>query len=338
MKAAIAAIEYYLPEKVLSNGDLASQFPDWSIEKIEQKTGIADRHIAAEDECASDMAFAAAKKLFASGAARPEEIEYLLLCTQSPDYFLPTTACILQERLGIPTSAGAMDFNLGCSGYIFGLSLAKGLVETGQVRNVLLIMAETYSKHIHPADKSVRTIFGDAAAATLVRAVDTEEDQIGPFVFGTDGRGWKNLVVPTGGLRKPRTGRPAEVVADDQGNVRSEDHLYMNGPEIFAFTLSSVPDSVSALLSKASMTLDDIDVFVFHQANQFMLEHLRKKMKIPAEKFLVWMRGCGNTVSSTIPIALHEAQAAGTLKMGTKLMLVGFGVGYSWGATLVKWQ
>jgi 3-oxoacyl-[acyl-carrier-protein] synthase-3 len=337
MKAAIRAIEYYLPEKAVTTEQLSAEFPEWSVQKIDEKTGIQARHIAGEDECSSDLAVAAAQKLFASGVCAPRDIDYVLLCTQSPDYFLPTTACLIQDRLGIPTSAGALDFNLGCSGFVYGLGLAQGLIESGQATNVLLLTAETYSKFIHPRDRSVRTIFGDAAAATLVSAVEADGPLIGPFVFGTDGRGANNLIVPTGGLRRARTAETAREITDDSGSVRTQDHLFMDGAEIFNFTLKAVPQSVCQLLERSRKTLEEIDLFVFHQANRYMLEHLRRKIKVPQDKFCVAMSHCGNTVSSTIPIALKHAQLEGRLKPGDLTMLVGFGVGYSWAAGLARW-
>ena len=209
MQAALSAIEYYLPEKTLSTADLSAEFPEWSVEKIDEKTGIRERHIAAPDECASDLAVAAARKLFASSACQPDAVDYLLFCTQSPDYFLPTTACLIQDRLGLPKTAGALDFNLGCSGFIYGLGLAQGLIASGQASNVLLLTAETYSKFLNPRDRSVRTIFGDAAAATLLTAEDSPNALIGPFVYGTDGSGGPNLIVPTGGTRRPRSAQTA---------------------------------------------------------------------------------------------------------------------------------
>lgn len=338
MQAAIRAIEYHLPESVLSTDELSRQFPEWSVAKIDDKTGVRERHIAAVDECSSDLGFRAAEKLFASGACASQDVDYLLFCTQSPDYFLPTTACILQNRLGIPTSAGALDFNLGCSGYVYGLGLAQGLIRSDQAGRVLLITAETYSKFIHARDKSVRTIFGDAAAATLIEAVpDSLSDGFGPFVYGTDGAGAENLIVPTGGMRKARSEASATELSDDSGNVRTGDNLFMNGAEIFNFTLSAVPASIDKLLEKSGLAIGDIDIFVFHQANKYMLEHLRKRMKLDAAKFVVSMAHCGNTVSSTIPIALKHAEREGTLKAGHRVMLVGFGVGYSWGAMLLRW-
>jgi 3-oxoacyl-[acyl-carrier-protein] synthase-3 len=338
MHASIAAIEYYLPKATVTTVDLSSEFPDWSVAKIDEKTGIRDRHIAAEGECSSDMAVAAARKLFEAGACQPGEIDFVLLCTQSPDFFLPTTACLIQDRLGIPTSTGALDFNLGCSGFIYGLGLAEGLIATGQASKVLLLTAETYSKFLNRRDRSVRTIFGDAAAATLLVAEEGEAPSIGPFVYGTDGSGGANLIVPTGGMRRPRTAESGVVVEDDTGSARSQDDLYMDGAEIFTFTIGAVPKAVDALLKKSGLTLAEIDRFVFHQANRYMLEHLRKRIKIPAEKFQLSMDHCGNTVSSTIPIGLKHAVLDGRLSKGDRAMLVGFGVGYSWGATLVRWS
>jgi 3-oxoacyl-[acyl-carrier-protein] synthase-3 len=338
MRAAIRAIAYYLPETTVPTEQLSAEFPEWSVEKIDQKTGIRCRHIAGPEECSSDLAVAAARKLFARGVCPPEQVDYLLLCTQSPDYFLPTTACLVQDRLGIPTRAGALDFNLGCSGWVYGLGLAQGLIETGQAHNVLLLTAETYSKFIHPRDKSCRTIFGDAAAATLLVGVDEPAPQLGPFVYGTDGRGAGNLIVPTGGLRHPRTPESGRPVEDASGNVRSRDNLFMDGAEIFNFTLRVVPPAVDALLAQAGKRREDIHWYVFHQANRYMLDHLRKRLKIPAEKFLVKMEHCGNTVSSTIPIVLKHAEEEGKLRPDDLVVVVGFGVGYSWAAGLVRWR
>ena len=336
MNAVIAAIDFHLPERVLTSAGLAAEFPGWSVEKIQSKTGIEERHIAGPDEFASDLAVAAAEKLFSGGTGR-ESVDALLYCTQSPDYFLPSTACVLQHRLGLRTEIAALDFNLGCSGFVYGLGLARGLIQSGQAKRVLLVTADTYSKFIHPGDRSVRTLFGDAAAATVVDAMDGPGGLSGPFVYGTDGSGAENLIVPAGGLRRPRV-ENAEVLTDEAGNQRTLNHLFMNGPEIFNFTLRVVPATVASLLEKAGLLQDDVDLFVFHQANQYMLEHLRKRLGVPAEKFVVSMRNCGNTVSSTIPIALKLAVESGQLRGGMRVMLLGFGVGYSWGGTIMEWR
>lgn len=340
MRAVVQSIAYHLPERVLDNSLLEAQFPEWSVEKIRGKTGIDRRHIAAEGETSADLAEHAARRLFERDGVDPASIDFLLFCTQSPDYFLPTTACVLQDRLGLRTDSGALDFNLGCSGYVYGLGLAKGLIETGQARTVLLLTGETYSKVIHARDKSVRTLFGDAGAATLVAGEEASDGPptIGPFVYGTDGRGAGNLIVKTGAFRVPRSPEGATEESDEFGNTRSADHLYMNGGEIFTFTLRAVPQAVDALLDAAKIGIHQVDLVVLHQANAYMLEHLRKKIRVPKERFIVELDEVGNTVSNTIPIALERARQKNLLKPGARVMLVGFGVGYSWGATMLTWR
>jgi len=335
--AAIRGVEYALPPGVLDNEQLAAEFKDWTAEKIFAKTGIRERHIAGPEQCASDLGFEAATKLLDTGLCDRGSIDFLLYCSQTPDYFLPTTACVLQHRLQLSPACGALDYNLGCSGYVYGLGLAKGLIESGQANHVLLVTADTYSKTIHPQDKSVRTIFGDAGTATLVSAVEAPAPALGPFVYGTDGAGAKNLIIPTGGFRTAPVAA-APLLADGSGNARTVNNLYMNGSEIFAFTLRVVPEMVQQVLGKAGLTLADIDLCVFHQANKFMLDHLQKKLGVPGERFFVDMADVGNTVSSTIPIALQRARAAGRIRPGSRLLLAGFGVGYSWGAALVQWD
>jgi 3-oxoacyl-[acyl-carrier-protein] synthase-3 len=334
VKAAILGINSYLPGDPVTNADLASKFPEWSVERIAQKTGIEQRHIASSDECSSDLAREAARNLFASGVCTPGEIDYLLFCTQSPDYFLPTTACLLQQELGIPKGAGALDFNLGCSGYVYGLGLAHGLIKSGQASRVLLLTAETYSKFLRPQDRSCVTIFGDGAAATLIGAVPGDPEAERPvYIYGTDGSGSDHLIVKNGGMRQ----RCSTSAAGESVSAACSDFLWMNGPEIFTFTLRVVPACIQELLKKAGKRMEDIDLFVFHQANRYMLDHLRAKLRIPEEKFYVSLASCGNTVSSTIPLALQNASDEGRLKAGQQVMLVGFGVGFSWGATLLSW-
>lgn len=264
-RAAIADIAGHLPEQVLTNDVLAQLYPDWPAEKILAKTGIRERRIAAPRETAADLAYEAARKLFAQGAVGADQVDFVILCTQAPDYVLPTSACMLQHRLGIPTHAGALDVNLGCSGYVYGLSLAKGLVETGAARCVLLLTADTYSKYLHPLDKSVRTLFGDGASATAVIAEHGELERIGPFVFGTDGRGAPNLIVKAGLFREPKSADSAREHEDASGNVRTDEHLYMNGAEVMAFSLAEVPRAADRLLALAGEPRENIDCFVLHQ-------------------------------------------------------------------------
>ena len=332
--AAVRAISYYLPEKVVDNSALVEEFGTWTEDKIFQKTGIRERHVV-DGELVSDLSVMAAERLFAEHGISREGVDFLLLCTESPDYYLPATACIVQDRLGLAKSMGALDFNLGCSGFVYGLALSKGLIAGGMASRVLLITADTLSRTVHPGDKSTRTIFGDAAAATLVEASDTA--RIGDFVFGTDGSGKDKLIIPAGAWAMPRTAETAIPRTNRWGNTRSAENLYMNGPEVLNFTIGAVPGAVRKILEVHSMKMEDVDLFVFHQATRLILEHLRQEIGIPEEKFYTNMENKGNTVSATIPMALRDAWDEGRLRPGDHVMVVGFGVGYSWGATLLRW-
>ncbi|MBU0683471.1 MAG: ketoacyl-ACP synthase III, partial [Candidatus Omnitrophica bacterium] len=292
MDVKISAVEYFLPKKVLSNTDLERQFYGWDADKVEKKIGIKSRHIVDENETAMDLAYEAAIKVFKN--FNKEKIDFLIFCTQSPDYYLPSCACILQDRLHLKTTVGAFDINQGCSGYIYGLAVAKGLIQSKIARHILFITAETYTKHIYHKDKSNRTIFGDAASATIIEK--SENRGIFEFVFGTDGSGAKNLIVPNGGLRN-RYNLEEKEVEDYNGNIRTDNNLYMNGPEIFKFTIDAVPKIFSEILRVNGLDLDTVDYIIFHQANKYMIEYLRDKIKIPRKKFYLDLVHVGNTVS-----------------------------------------
>lgn len=330
--AFIKAISYYLPDRVVTNEELVKEFPEWSVDKVASKVGVHARHVATQNETAGDMAEKAARRLFSEQGISPLSVDFVLLCTQSPDYFLPSTSCILQHRLGIPTSAGAFDYNLGCSGCVYGMAVAKGLIAGGIAKNVLLLTAETYQKYLHPSDKSNRSIFGDGAAACLISTDGFAE--IGEFVLGTDGSGADMLMLKTGGARcKRETGL---VVEDEDGHKRFDDYLYMNGSAIFNFTLEAVPSMVRGILSKNGMSSTDVDYYVFHQANKFMLNTIRKVCALPKEKFYINLEETGNTVSSTVLIGLKQCLDNGSIAKGMNVMVSGFGVGLSWGGTMLR--
>lgn len=329
--AYIKGISYYLPEKVVTNEELIKEFPEWSVDKVAKKVGVYSRHVAGENETAGDMAEKAALRLFDEYKISPNEIDFVLLCTQSPDYFLPSTACILQNRLGIPTSAGALDYNLGCSGCVYGLAMAKGLIAGGIAKNILLLTAETYNKYLHPSDKSNRSIFGDGAAACLISTEGFAK--IGEFSLGTDGSGAENLILETGAARKKEV--TGKNTVDEDGHQKYDDYLYMNGSAIFNFTLDAVPVMLKKILEKNHLEKEQIDYFVFHQANKFMLNTIRKVCVLPKEKFYVNLEETGNTVSSTVLIGLKQCLDSGTINKNMKVMVCGFGVGLSWGGTVL---
>lgn len=330
--AFIKAISYYLPERVVTNEELLKEFPEWSVDKVAAKVGVNSRHLAAPKETAGDMAEKAARKLFTEYHIDPQSIDFVMLCTQSPDYFLPSTACVLQDKLGIPTSAGAFDYNLGCSGCVYGMAIAKGLIAAGVAQNILLLTAETYNKYLHPSDKSNRSIFGDGAAACLISTEGFAE--IGDFSLGTDGSGYRHLIVGTGASRqKAATGIES---TDDDGHVRRDDYLYMDGSAIFNFTLDAVPAMMKDILAKNAIRQEDVDYYVFHQANKFMLNTIRKVCVLPKDKFYVNLEETGNTVSSTVLIGLKECLDKGVIQKDMKVMISGFGVGLSWGGTILR--
>jgi 3-oxoacyl-[acyl-carrier-protein] synthase-3 len=329
MGALIKAIEYVYPEQKISNEDLSRQFPDYDFSKFEDKVGISNRYWVRENETAFDLAKQACEKLFQK--IDKAEVDYILYCTQSPEYFLPTTACILQNHLGLGKNIGALDFNLGCSGFAYGVSLAKGLIDSGQAKNVLLVTAETYSKYLHPKDRSNRAIFGDAAAATMISHSD--EEQIGAFLFGTDGSGYDKLIVKNGCSRFPLDHEAAEI-SYGTDNVYTNNHLYMNGPEVFDFTNNVIPNFTKEILAKNNLTNETVNQFVFHQANAFMLNFMRKRLKIDSEKFYIDMEDGGNTVSCTIPIALKKYSQ--NIEGIENIVIVGFGVGLSWSGGLIR--
>jgi 3-oxoacyl-[acyl-carrier-protein] synthase III len=337
MDAYLNFIDYFLPADKLTNEMINSDHPEWSADKISQKTGIYSRSIAGENEFASDLAISAAKNLFDKVSIKPGEFDFLLYCTQSPDYFLPTTACILQDKLGLPNSAGALDYNLGCSGYIYGLSLAKGILKSEQSKRLALITSETYSKYIHPRDKGNKTIFGDAASISVLSDSPGGDisAKIRDFSFYTDGKGFDKLIVKNGGIRNRIA--PGLDEFDQEGMfLRNDSNLYMDGKAIFDFTSFIVPPLIEKVLEKNNLSRNDIDLYVFHQANAFMMQTVRKRCQIPEDKFFIHLKDCGNTVSNTIPIALKEASRQNRINSGMKVLLAGFGVGLSAAACVIE--
>ena len=319
MNVKIADIELYLPEKVITNEYLHNKC-GIDIDFLENKIGIKERRIAAEDETCSDMAIKAAQNLFAKGNYQPNEIDVLIVCTQNPDYKLPTTACIIQHSLGLKTSCMSFDINLGCSGYIYSLVVAQSLLNNGIFKKALVIMVDQYSKLIDYTDKNTAALFGDAATVTVVEASEKDFGII-DFTVGTDGSGAQNLIAYNSGVK----------TQSDKNKF-----LYMNGREIFKFSLLAVPVSINTVLEKNNLTKNEIKYFIFHQANKYMLGEIKKKLDLTDEQVVIAMENYGNTVSSTIPIALKGIINSSKVKKGDFLILCGFGVGLSWGTILYK--
>lgn len=323
MKVAIKSITYSLGSISENNDCLKKDNPDWDIDAIVAKTGVEKRYLSKDGETAVDLAIKAGNKLL----EKLEDISLIdgvVFVTQSPDYFLPSSCCIIQEKLGLRTDTYAVDLNQGCSGYIYGLAHAGSLIESGLLNNVLLLTADTYSRYISKTDRSSRPLFSDGASASLITWSD--DDSVSDFIFGTDGSGANNLIVESGAMR--------DICSPNHQDMPPE--LKMNGANIFMFTLEQVPKGISAILAKSGLGLDQIDLIVPHQASKLVLDNLVRKLGIKEEKLYRNYEDKGNTVSSTIPIAMSQARDEGRIKEGSLVLAIAFGVGYSWAGCLIK--
>lgn len=338
MKTYLSGISYFLPERRVTNADLVARNPAWNAEEIFKRTGIRERRVAEAEQTASDLAVLAAERLFAMSSCAPDRIDGLLFCSQSPDYLSPATACLLQERLKIPTTLAAFDYNLGCSGFPMGLWLARALILSQSASNILLIVADTLTKYCHPLDLVSSAVFSDGAAAVWIsNDPNGALAEIGPTIHGTDGRGVSNLFIPAGGARHRCTSTTAVPQEDGTGNLRSLNNIYMNGPEILNFAISAVPEGIRRLLTLTNSTIADTDIFLMHQANAFLLDVIRRKLQLPPEKMPIDMADIGNTAGASLPILLSRLRERGLLKPHMKAILAGFGVGYAWGMTQLTW-
>lgn len=332
MNAFIKSITYYLPEKILTNRDLQAEFPHWDVDKIEKKSGVVERHIAGADETALDLSIKACEQLFAE--YDKDQIDGIIYCTQSPDYIMPSNAFLLQRHFALKGSALAFDFNHACTGYIYALMMANAFIRSGMAQKLLLVNADTYSKYINPKDRSTRVLFGDGAAATIVEATDLQEGVI-DVELATYGEGYDKFMIPAGGARMPHSPETAVEETDAAGNTRSRNDIRMDGFAVWSFINSKVPDQIRTILQRNRLEMDEIDLFVFHQASLMTLESLVKVLQLNKEKVFINISHVGNTVSASIPIALKDAMAAGRVRKGQKIILSGFGVGLSYGTVLM---
>jgi 3-oxoacyl-[acyl-carrier-protein] synthase-3 len=337
MKSYIRAVCGFYPEKLISNEALMNLHPDWDLNELSKATGILNRHKLEEGLTSSDMAFTAAQSLFANEKMDPAEIDFLIYSSAQADYIIPPTANVLQHRLGLKSHTGCLDISSACTGYLFGLLTAKGIIESGQAKNVLLLTSDTVSRYCHPQSKSTVALFGDGAAATLLSATSVDDSRgIGHFVFGSDGAGGKKIFIQNGAAFAPYEANPAESI-DEYGNLCSPNHMFMDGSAVVFFTLKTAPPMIRKVAEMNCIELEQIDRFVFHQASKIVIESVARKMKIPIEKLIMNLENSGNTGSSTVPLALEKAILTGEIKPGMTLALVAFGSGFSWISTIVHY-
>jgi len=331
----IRGIAYHLPAEGVTNEQLAAEHPGWDMSIVEARAGVVRRHVARPDETALDLAEAACKKLFAQHHEARGHVDAVLFCTQTPDYVMPPNGCVLHGRLGLPEGVFTLDFNHGCSGFPYGLALAQGLALAGFARSILLVTADTYSKCIHPEDRSARVLFGDGAAATWLAAVEGGGGLL-DVACATAGKDHGKFIIPAGGCRTPRSDETARPITDDSQNVRTLEHIHMDGMGILKFVSVRVVKQIRAVMERNGVGADDVALFVFHQASNLALDSLTRLLRLPPKKVYRNLARVGNTVSASIPIALEDARREGRVGLGDKVLLSGFGVGLSWATALVR--
>jgi len=331
---AIESIAYAFPRHRLDNAELKAAYPDWDFERLEKRTGVLSRYVASEGETALDFAVQACEKLDREGRLKPSEIDALIFCTQSPDYIMPPNSALLHGKLGLKSSVLAFDITMACSGYLYGLQLASSLIQSGAAKRVLLATADTYTRYIHPGDRATRCLFGDGGAVSVLAASENGRG-IRDIRCGTAGRHFEKFLIQAGGMRVPRSAETAQETTDYSGNVRTAEHIKMDGLGVLSFFNSTIPATVKETLAKNGLSMNDIDLFIFHQASQVALDSMISALRIPAEKAVVDLAETGNLVSASIPVALSRALESGRAKPGQLVLLCGFGVGLSWGTALV---
>ncbi len=322
----ILGVGHYAPEKILTNKDL-EKMVNTTDEWITERTGIKERHIAAPGENTSDMAVAAARRALEHAGVKPEEIDLIVMCTLSGDYPFPATGCLVQDKLGA-VNAGAFDLAAGCSGFIYGLSVASQMVATGSMNKVLVIGAEILSRVINWEDRNTCVLFADGAGAAVIGPVE-EGYGFYSYTLGSDGSGGEAIIARAGGTRTPVT---EEI-------LKEKLHLaQMDGTEVFKFASRIMPEAINTVLAKSGLQADDIDIYIPHQANVRIIQSGAKRLKQPLEKFFINVQKYGNTSAGSVPIALSEAWDEGRIKKGDNVLLVGFGTGLTWAACALKWN
>ena len=330
----VAGISAAVPAYKRALIDELPAFTQDEIRKLSENTGIQSRHIAPEGMCTSDLCHCAAERLLDELGWQRDTVDALIFVSQTPDYILPATSCTLQHRLGLSKHCAAFDINQGCSGYIYGLFVVSQLLLGGVVKRALLLVGDTLNRIVSPQDRSTALLFGDAGTATALEMSPHAAPVF--FELGTDGSGQRHLIVPAGAFRQPRSETTGLNILRSDGNTRSDEHLYMNGAEIFAFTLREVTPLIQSIITKADWTPDLVDALVMHQANQFILNHLTKRMRFPPEKVISSIKDYGNTSSASIPLTIVHALAENLRTNNLRLVLAGFGVGFSWAAAALS--
>lgn len=335
--STIRAIAHALPATVLTYEELTQRFGEKEVASICKMSGIRDRRVVAPGQCASDLAVAAARRLFEQKSVDPSTIDALIFTSQTPDYRTPATACKLHADLGLPERCATFDMNQACAAFIFSMQVGHSLVAAGTASRVLLLNADAITTYVNPLDRGLATLHGDAAVATLVEPCEPEAGGVEFFDFGTSGRDYDKLIVRAGGARLPSSDQTRIESIDGDGNHRTAEQLYMDGPAVFHFVLHKVKAFLKDLLARQRLSIADYDMVLFHQANKTMVELLYKSLGVPPEKRFYYMERVGNSAGATTPCLLAQAWREGVVKPGSRTLLCAFGGGLAWGAFSIRW-
>ncbi len=334
MRVSIESIEYALPDQIVTNDDLVREYPGWDMKRLVERTGVEERRIATANETAVDLGYRACLALDAKGALKADQIDALIFCTETPDFPLPPNSTVLHGLLNLSNNVMAFDITLACSGFVYAIGIARSLVLSRTAGRVLIVTADTYSRLIHPGDRSSRCLFGDGGAATIVGPGPGLE--ILDIDFKTSGVNHGRFIVHAGGSRIPRSDATCETTVDRSGNIRTAEHIEMDGFGVLSFFNSVVPQAVRNMLQRSNLSREEIDCYVFHQASLVALQGIARGLGISSERMVINLAKIGNLVSASVPIALRDAIDEGRLKSGQMAILCGFGVGLSWATALVK--
>lgn len=336
MTTTITGMHYCIPTGVVTNAELSERFGERTIQSITRMAGVLERRVVLPGQTAADLGYCAAVRLLEAKGILREEIDLLIFASQTADYQLPATACVIHQRLGLAETCASFDLSLGCTAFPYAISVASSMVEAGGFQKALVINADALTTIIHPMDRGLVPLHGDAAAVSLVERCNGDGGLLW-CELGTDGSGHSHLVVPASGARIPRTEETKREFADETGIIRTQEHLFMNGPAVFHFSLHKVPDAIRAALHKHQMTIEDFDLVLLHQANRTMVDMIYKALKVPPERRFYFMENTGNASGASSPMLLAEAWRQGRIKPGQKTLLAAFGVGLSWGTMAIQW-
>ncbi|MDR3255877.1 MAG: ketoacyl-ACP synthase III [Synergistaceae bacterium] len=331
----IVDIAYYLPERLVTNEELSLGYPGWNYKRFASVVGVSTRYIEDDAVPTSEMSARAANNLFGQGRTSKDGIDFIVQIVQTGDYIIPPTACILQEKLGLPTSCGAFDVNLGCSGYVYGLAMAKAFVASGIAQKVLIVTAEKNCFWTHHDDVGAHFLMSDAATATVV-SNENAAIAIGEFDLGTDGSGAGNVIIPAGGTAMPYSERTKEPYTDAFGETRYPEYAYMNGTEVYNFTTLVGPESIKRACEKNEIRMDDVAFFISHQASKAVIKNVQLKVGADSSRWPSNLERVGNTGGSSIPLLLAEILRDKKPSAGAKIVLSGFGAGLSWASVVLS--